>query len=222
MSTTPTYSVPQESHVLLHDGILSNPLHMPFLPPEIKDAAKGVEFVGSSEPSIPINWRFAESISAIKGFQAAMLNVLLKKKYGVGYQKVVINTCVACSSILLRSQYPRGIIGPSNPLIPNGTFFLSFKFSAVYQTLTSKTFISKCSDHAQLFIMSVMLSVIDPLGAKIRLTDREKWYKFYPDGDKHHVLDGGYFGSVSTNIYKTKDGRFFHLHGESNFLILKI
>ena len=61
--------------------------------------------------------------------------------------------------------------------------------------------------------MSAVLPVIDPLGAKIRLTDREKLYKFYPDGDKHHVLDGGNFVSASTNIYKTKDGRFFHLHG---------
>lgn len=107
MSTTPAYSVPQESHALLHDGILSNPLHTPFLPPEIKDAAKSVEFVGSSDPSIPINWRFAESISAIKGFQAAMLNVLLKKKYGVGYQKVTINTYVACSSILFPLSWRR-------------------------------------------------------------------------------------------------------------------
>lgn len=66
-----------------------------------------------------------------------------------------------------------------------------------------------------------MLPVIDPLGAKIGLTDREKWYKFYPDGDKHHVLDGGNFVSASTNIYKTKDGRFFHLHGEFKFLIFQ-
>jgi len=100
MTTSSTYSVPQESHILLHDGILSNPLHTSTLPPEIKDAAKSIEFVGSTNPSMPINWRFAESISAIKGFQAAMLNVLLKRKYasgGVGYQKVVINTCVASS-----------------------------------------------------------------------------------------------------------------------------
>lgn len=69
--------------------------------------------------------------------------------------------------------------------------------------------------------MSVMMSVIDPLGANIRLTDPEKWYKFYPDGDKHHVLGGGNFVSVSTNIYKTKDGRFFQLHGKFKFLILK-
>jgi len=62
--------------------------------------------------------------------------------------------------------------------------------------------------------MSVMLPVIDPLGAKIRLTDRENWYKYYPDGDKHHVLDGGHFASACTNIYKTKDGRFFQLHGK--------
>ena len=73
---------------------------------------------------------------------------------------------------------------------------------------------TKCSDHAQLFIMPVMLPVIDPLDVKIRRTDRERWYRFYPDGDKHHVLDGGNFVSASTNIYKTKDGRFFHLHGE--------
>lgn len=88
-----SYSVPEESHKLLLNGIINNPLYA-FLPSEIKDAVKNVEYTGTNAPSIPINWRFAESISSIKGFQASMLNVLLKKKYGLDYQKVVIDTFV--------------------------------------------------------------------------------------------------------------------------------
>lgn len=86
-----SYSVPQESRKLLLDGIINNKLHSSS-PAELKEAAAAVEYVGSKSPSIPINWRFAESISAIKGFQGSMLNVLLKKKYGADYQKIVINT----------------------------------------------------------------------------------------------------------------------------------
>jgi hypothetical protein len=41
---------------------------------------------------MPINWRFAESISALKGLEATILNVLLARKYGIEPQEVVINT----------------------------------------------------------------------------------------------------------------------------------
>lgn len=85
------YSVPQETDKVFQDGILKNPLIAPTLPAEIKDCAK-VRFVGNDKPSIPINWRFAESISALKGLEASMINVLLKRKYGVEPQEAVINT----------------------------------------------------------------------------------------------------------------------------------
>jgi hypothetical protein len=54
---------------------------------------KQVKFTGSALPSIPINWRFAESISALKGFQEAMLSVLLSRKNGLEkHPQISINT----------------------------------------------------------------------------------------------------------------------------------
>ncbi|KAF5318590.1 hypothetical protein D9619_010993 [Psilocybe cf. subviscida] len=158
-----TYSVPEEAAKVLFEGIINNPLHANS-PSEVKEAAKHIKYLGSSEPTLPINWRFAESIAAIKGFQGSMLNVLLKKKYGLSYQQIVINT-----------------------------------------------------DHAQLFIASPLLLVLDPLGAKIRFgANTEEFYKYYPDGDKYHAMDGSPFKMAATNIYKTKDGRFYHLHASMN------
>jgi hypothetical protein len=88
---TQSYSVPEESQNLLFDALVNNPLHSS-TPAEIGEAAKHVSFSGKAFPSIPVNWRFAESISALKGFQGAMLNVLLKKKYSLDYQRIDINT----------------------------------------------------------------------------------------------------------------------------------
>ncbi|KAK0223857.1 CoA-transferase family III domain-containing protein [Armillaria fumosa] len=86
----PAYSIPLHAAELLTTGILNNPLHD--LPVDIKESASLVEYVGSDEPCMPINWRFAESIASIKGLEGAMLNVLLKRKYGIPYQKIVIDT----------------------------------------------------------------------------------------------------------------------------------
>jgi hypothetical protein len=86
------YSIPEQTQKLFQEGILQNPLIASTLPKEIQEAARMVHFEGTSKPSIPINWRFAESISALKGFEAATLNVLLKRKYGLQPQEAVINT----------------------------------------------------------------------------------------------------------------------------------
>jgi hypothetical protein len=94
---TVEYSVPGETHKILRDGILNNPLVAPTLPKEIEECARTIKFVGSDQPSIPINWRFAESVSALKGLEAAMINVLLKRKYGLEPQQAVINTYVSSS-----------------------------------------------------------------------------------------------------------------------------
>lgn len=88
------YSIPQETQKLFEEGILNHPLIGPTLPDGIAQAAAKVRFEGSSKPSIPINWRFAESISALKGLEASMINVLLERKYGVEPQEAVINTFV--------------------------------------------------------------------------------------------------------------------------------
>jgi hypothetical protein len=94
-----TYSVPQQTEKLFREGILQNPLISKILPPEALKYGGKIRFVGSNLPSIPINWRLAESISTLKGLEATMLNVLLTKKYGVEPQEVIINTFVPLSSI---------------------------------------------------------------------------------------------------------------------------
>jgi hypothetical protein len=86
------YSIPQETQKVFQDGILKNQLIASTLPKEIDECAKTVRFEGTNKPTIPINWRFAESISALKGLEAAMVNVLLKRKYGLEPQEAVINT----------------------------------------------------------------------------------------------------------------------------------
>jgi hypothetical protein len=86
------YSIPEETHKVFRDGILNNQLIASTLPKEIEQCAKTVRFEGTEKPSVPINWRFAESISALKGLEAAMVNVLLKRKYGLEPQDAVINT----------------------------------------------------------------------------------------------------------------------------------
>lgn len=76
------------------------------------------------------------------------------------------------------------------------------------------------SDHAQLFIMSSLVWEIDPDGEKISSISimtsegRKRVTSFFPNKDKHGSHSSVY-RSAATNIYKTKDGRFFHLHGVS-------
>jgi crotonobetainyl-CoA:carnitine CoA-transferase CaiB-like acyl-CoA transferase len=162
------YSIPKQTQEIFENGILKNPLIAPGLPYEIKDAASKIRFVGADKPSIPINWRFAESISALKGLEASMINVLLKRKYGVEPQEAVIN-----------------------------------------------------SDHAQLFIMSILLNTIDPEGDNLTFAaaaDPKKkalMDKYFKNTDLHDMGSTPYRSSA-TNIYKTKDGRYFHLHGSMN------
>ncbi|PPQ67240.1 hypothetical protein CVT24_011559 [Panaeolus cyanescens] len=167
-SNTALYSMPEESRLLLHHGILQNPLHssptLPIpLPAEIHDAAKVITFTGGNNPVLPINWRFAESISAIKGFQGAMLNVLMKRRGDVeAYEKIEINV-----------------------------------------------------DHASLFIFSVLLTVIDPGHENVTLGTKDQLHKIIPDGDKFKAFDSK-ISNACTNIYRTKEGKFFHLHGSLN------
>ncbi|KAF9007381.1 CAIB/BAIF family enzyme [Cyathus striatus] len=158
------YSVQAESRSLLIDGIINNPLHASSLPDGIREAAKMVEYVGSLLPSIPINLRFAESISAIQGFQSAMLNVLLKKKYGMPYQNILINTL---------------------------------------------------SDHAQHFIfspMDILISPSDPPRSPQEMLQR--YERYFPNCDIYdsYIPHATVLTIESTNIYKTKDGRYFHTH----------
>ncbi|KAF2115092.1 CoA-transferase family III domain-containing protein [Lophiotrema nucula] len=162
------YSIPQETANVFQDGILNNSKIASTLPEGIEEAAKAVSFEGTEKPSIPINWRFAESISALKGLEAAMVNVLLKRKYGLQPQKAVINT-----------------------------------------------------DHAQLFVMSILLNTIDPEGASLNFASaatpkgKAAYEKYFKNTDLHDMASTPY-RTAGTNIYRCKDGRYFHLHGSMN------
>ncbi|KAI0393162.1 CoA-transferase family III [Xylariaceae sp. FL0594] len=162
MSSKTEYSVPFEAKALFEDGILTNPLHKS-LPPQLAGLAKNVKFEGSAKPSIPINWRFAESISALKAFEATMLNYLIISKYNAEPSNVTINT-----------------------------------------------------DHATLFIMSLLVSKLlkDGKPAAIDLFSPEM-ARIFPNGDLHRSLEG-YHRILATNIYKTKDDRYYHIHGSMN------
>ncbi|KAK1222563.1 hypothetical protein PQX77_014577 [Marasmius sp. AFHP31] len=151
-----TYSVPKEASQLLKDGLVFNELHRS-CPPEVQDVYRLVEYRGGDLPSIPINWRFAESIAAIKGFQACMLNVLLVKRFAIEPQKVVIDT-----------------------------------------------------DHAQLFIMSPLITDLNVDGKNLTFLDLPELSRWFPStSTSPHDIS-------CTNIYKTKDGRFYHVHGSLN------
>jgi len=86
------YSIPQACKELLDNGILQNPLIQKHVPHDLATYGERVKFHGSSLPSIPINWRFAESVSALKGFEAMMIMALVKRKYGKDVEEVLINS----------------------------------------------------------------------------------------------------------------------------------
>ncbi|TPX11478.1 uncharacterized protein E0L32_007897 [Thyridium curvatum] len=170
MISQDTYSKLDEARNVFFKGILENPLISKDLPAEAASCAARIHFSGSKEPMIPINWRLSESISALKAFEATLLNVLLLRKYGVEPPCVAINTN---------------------------------------------------SDHASLLIMSALLYDIDPNDKHITLASnatpegRKDFYECFPSwdkGDAHEKLHR----IAATNIYKTKDGRFYHLHGSMN------
>jgi len=89
---TDLYSVPQQAEKVFQQGILENPLISKELPTDFISSAAKVKFQGSDFPSIPINWRFAESISALLAFEGAFINQLLNKKYELEPQDIIIDT----------------------------------------------------------------------------------------------------------------------------------
>ncbi|KAJ5090280.1 hypothetical protein N7532_008964 [Penicillium argentinense] len=162
MGSIDQYSVPKEAQRVLEEGILQNPL-MASLPQEMKDLSQHVRFEGSNEPLIPINWRFAESISAVKAFEATMLNYLLCRKYKIDPVEIVINT-----------------------------------------------------NHASLFFMSPLIAkhIKDGVPTPVNLFSPEL-QKLFPSQDKHRA-HASLHRTLATNIYKTKDGRYYHIHGNLN------
>lgn len=98
MSDQPTdgreaaYSVSKATSDVFRHSILAHPLIRKDLPVGTEAAAARLHFTGSADPSIPVNWRFAEAVASLKGLEASILNVLLTRKYGIPLQDVTIDT----------------------------------------------------------------------------------------------------------------------------------
>ena len=156
-----SWNLIDESYKLLQTGILDNPLINKSLPKDAATYASKVKFTGHTQPAIPIPWRFAESVSALKALEAITVGGLLKAKYGVEAQDVEINV-----------------------------------------------------DHAQLFVMSTLLTNVFVDGVPSVATSPAV-AQFYPSVDIHRSGVSPH-RTCATNIYRTKDDRFFHLHGSMN------
>lgn len=89
---TSSYSVPAETSKVFKNHVLSDSRIAKDLPEEAKDAASRVRFVGSHEPSLPIQWRFAEAVASLKGLEATLVSALIKRKYNAELHDVTINT----------------------------------------------------------------------------------------------------------------------------------
>ena len=100
MSTTEAYSVPEEAANVLNAGIIHNPLLVGNIPANAAALAQNIKFSGSSKPNIPVNWRFAESISALKGLEALWLNALLELRYKASPVEIEINTYGSVPAVL--------------------------------------------------------------------------------------------------------------------------
>jgi crotonobetainyl-CoA:carnitine CoA-transferase CaiB-like acyl-CoA transferase len=165
--STERYSVPSEAKKVLEDGIVNNPLQKNHRE-ELKSVLHLVTYEGSDFPKVPINWRFCESMAALKGLEASMINILNKKKYNAEPQPVVINT-----------------------------------------------------DHANLVYMSSLLWTINTSEGQLNAMDifdptkLQKFLTLFPDL-KSHNDENAVYQAACNNIYKTKDGRFFYIHGGMN------
>lgn len=185
-----SYSVPDEAREVFVRGILGNQLITKNLPLEIARYSEVVQFQGSPSPSVPINWRFAESISALKALEGAVLGLLLERKYSVRPRRMVINTSV----------------------------------HLVFRHKLHNNYPNLChSDHAQLFFMSPLLSTLDirgsPIPGSLRQStpkeDAKRFEKLFPSFDAYKSLSSHHRKSA-TSIYRTKEGRFFNLHGTAD------
>jgi hypothetical protein len=76
-------------------------------------------------------------------------------------------------------------------------------------------------DHAQLFFMSILLNTIDPEGEAITASSaaspkgKVAYERYFKNCDLHNGSSSVY-RVAATNIYRCKDGRYFHLHGSMN------
>ena len=149
------YSVVEETSKVFQNKIVSDVRIAKDLPEEINEAANKVHFVGSPEPSLPINWRFSEAVASLKGLEAALLNVFLNRKYKTKLQDVTIDTDHATLFIMTAGLWtidPGGLNitavnlrAPPPELhkfFPNGDIYRSH--STIHRALTTNIY--RCSD----------------------------------------------------------------------------
>jgi hypothetical protein len=69
--------------------------------------------------------------------------------------------------------------------------------------------------------MSTLIWQLDPTGKALSLGSLstpdglKEFSRYFPNCDKHR-MSSSFHRQAATNIYKTKDNRYFHLHGESH------
>ena len=86
-----SYSVQDETLQLLRTTVSRDP-SCAAIAEDIVEYVDLIKFTGSVKPSIPINWRLSESISALKGLESVFINALLVRKYKQTPLPVEINT----------------------------------------------------------------------------------------------------------------------------------
>lgn len=157
------YSVPTEARKVLEEGIFQNPRLTSLLPAGTEEFASKITFTGNDAPSIPINWRFAESAAAMHALEACIVAQLVKQKYNVDLPGATIN-----------------------------------------------------SDHASLFFMSTLIWKFANSDSTLSIFESAKEiHSLIPNYD-FHKQSSSLYRQAATNIYRTKDGKYFHLHGSMN------
>ncbi|KAL6169747.1 hypothetical protein ACJQWK_04747 [Exserohilum turcicum] len=156
--------IPREAQRILNQGIFENPRLAHNVPEgAAKIAARSIKIKGTDKPSIPINWRFAESVAALKAYEASVLSLLIRKKYHTDAGEIVIDT-----------------------------------------------------DRASLFFMTpVIAQIVGEDGNRKPLSPLHFTHQnIIPNHDKHDSMD--MYRGLATNVYRTRDGRYFHIHGSMN------
>lgn len=144
-----TYSVPSGARQVFEQGIISNARITKFLPPEVTDFSRQITFSGDSEPSIPVNWRFAESAAALKALEATLIAALMKRKCNLPFEGATINTdhsqlfLMSCFlwEINPGSEHPISCIQNLNSLdslIPNYNF--GGRDSSMYRSMVTSIY----------------------------------------------------------------------------------
>ncbi|EEU43602.1 uncharacterized protein NECHADRAFT_45502 [Fusarium vanettenii 77-13-4] len=105
VTASTAYSVPRSTAGVYKHAILENPLISKDLPLEVRNGAAAINFTGSDDPSLPVNWRFTEAVSSLKALEAGLVDVILQRRHGLESHQITINTDHA--SFNLRQANPK-------------------------------------------------------------------------------------------------------------------